>query len=155
MSTSGDGEEEILVRISKASQAFASLRSTWRSKNIRQKTKIRFFKSNVLSTLLHFSESWNMTKTISHKLEVFQNKCLRRVKVLGTRLRQFQTMSCVEEQEQNQSHSKSGERDGNGLVMCCACHQQHYHELPSGGPLMAAGREADEKEHGGGQWRKR
>ena len=34
VSTSGDGEEEILVRISKASQAFASLRGTWRSKKI-------------------------------------------------------------------------------------------------------------------------
>ena len=79
VSTSGDGEEEILVRISKASQAFASLRSTWRFKNIRQKTKIRFFKSNVLSTLLYGAESWKMTKTISHKLEVFQNKCLRRI----------------------------------------------------------------------------
>ena len=79
VSTSGDGEEEILVRISKASQAFASLRSTWRSKNISQKTKIRFFKTNVLSTLLYGAESWKMTKTISHKLEVFQNKCLRRI----------------------------------------------------------------------------
>ena len=47
VSTSRDGEEEILVQISKASQAFASLRSTWRSKNISQKTKIRFFKSNL------------------------------------------------------------------------------------------------------------
>ena len=28
-------------------------------------------------------------------------------------------MSCAEEQEQNQSHSKSGKRDGNGLVRCC------------------------------------
>ena len=79
VSTSGDGEEEILVRISKVSQAFASLRSTWRSKNISQKTKIQFFKSNVLSTLLYGAESWKMTKTISHKLEVFQNKCLRRI----------------------------------------------------------------------------
>ena len=52
VSTSGDGEEEILVQISKASQAFASLRSTWRSKNISQKTKIRFFKSNLSRTLL-------------------------------------------------------------------------------------------------------
>ena len=79
VSTSGDGEEEILVRISKASRAFASLRSTWRSKNISQKTKIRFFKSNVLNTLRYGAESWKMTKTISHKLEVFQNKCLRRI----------------------------------------------------------------------------
>ena len=79
VSTSGDGEEEILVRISKVSQAFASLRSTWRSKNTSQKSKIRFFKSNVLSTLLYGAESWKMTKTISHKLEVFQNKCLRTI----------------------------------------------------------------------------
>ena len=57
VSTSGDGEEEILVRILKASRAFASLRSTWRSKNISEKTKIRFFKSNVLNTLLYGAES--------------------------------------------------------------------------------------------------
>jgi len=49
VSTSGDGEEEILVRISKASQAFALFRGTWRSKDFSHKTKIRFFKSNVLS----------------------------------------------------------------------------------------------------------
>ena len=79
VSTSGDGEEEILVRISKASQAFASFRGTWGSKKISQKTKIRFFKSNVLSTLLYGAESWKMTKTISHKLDVFQNRCLRRI----------------------------------------------------------------------------
>jgi len=56
VSTSGNGEVEFLVRISKASQAFALLRGTWRSKNISQKTKIRFFKSNVLSTLLYGAE---------------------------------------------------------------------------------------------------
>jgi len=36
-----------------------------------------------------------------------------------------------------------------------ACHHQHYHELPSGGPLIAVEIEADRKKHGGGQWRKR
>ena len=95
-----------------------------------------------------------MTKTISHKLDVFQNRCLRRIlRIYWPQT--ISTMSCAEEQEQNQSHSKSGERDGNGLVMCCACHQQHYHELPSDGPLMAAGREVGRKKHRGGQWRKR
>ena len=81
MSISGDGEEEILAWISKVhvSQAFASFRSTWRSRNIIQKAKIRYFQSNVLSTLLYGVESWKMTKTISHKLEVFQNRCLRRI----------------------------------------------------------------------------
>ena len=79
VSTSGDGKKEVLLRIPKASQAFASLRGTWRSKKISQKTKIRFFKRNVVSTLLYGAESWKMTKTISHKLEVFQNRCLRRI----------------------------------------------------------------------------
>ncbi|KAL9960175.1 hypothetical protein ACROYT_G033591 [Oculina patagonica] len=81
VSTSGNGEKEILARISKASQVFASLRSTcnWKSRNISLKTKIRFFKSNVLSTLLYDAESWKITKTISHKLDIFQNWCLRRI----------------------------------------------------------------------------
>ena len=64
VSTSRNGEEEILVRISKESHGFASLRGTCRSKNISQMTNIRFFKSNVLSTLLYGAESWKMTKTI-------------------------------------------------------------------------------------------
>ena len=79
MTTSGDTEKEIRTRISKASQAFATLRSTWRSMNVSTKTKIRLFKSNFLSTLPYGAESWKMTKTINHKLEVFQNRCLCRI----------------------------------------------------------------------------
>ena len=54
-------------------------RSTWKARNIRLKTKLRIFKSNVISTLLYGSESWKVTKTISNKLDVFQNRCLRRI----------------------------------------------------------------------------
>ena len=53
MSNTGDGEVEIRARLAKASQAFASLRSTWKARNIRLKTKLRIFKSNVISTLLY------------------------------------------------------------------------------------------------------
>ena len=53
--------------------------STWKARNIRLKTKLRIFKSNVISTLLYGSESWKVTKTISNKLNVFQNRCLRRI----------------------------------------------------------------------------
>ena len=153
VSTSGDGEE-ILVRISKASQAFASLRGTWRSKKISQKTNIRFFKGNVLSTLLYGAESWKMTKTISHKLEVFQNRCLRRI----LRIYWPQTLSNYELRRRTGTEPITQQvrrKRWKWLVMCCACHQQHYHELPSDGPLMAVGREAGRKKHGGGQWRKR
>ena len=70
---------EIRDQLAKASQAFASLRSTWKARHIRRKTKLRIFKSNVISTLLYGSESWKVTKTISNKLDVFQNRCLRRI----------------------------------------------------------------------------
>ena len=39
----------------------------------------QIFKSNVISTLLYGSESWKVTKTISNKLDVFQNRCLRQI----------------------------------------------------------------------------
>ena len=79
VSTGRDVEQENLVRISKAHCVFASLQGTWRSKNISEKTKIDFFKSNVFSTLLYGAESCKMSKTIGHELQVFQNKCLRRI----------------------------------------------------------------------------
>jgi hypothetical protein len=79
MSNTGDGEVEIRARVAKASQALASLKGTWKAGNIRLKTKIRIFKSNVNSTLLYGSESWKMTKTINSKLDVFQNSCLRHI----------------------------------------------------------------------------
>ena len=44
-----------------------------------KKTKIRIFKSNVLSVLLYVAESWKVTKGICHMREVFQNNCLRRI----------------------------------------------------------------------------
>ena len=46
---------------------------------ISKKTKIRIFKSNVVRVLLYAAESWKVTKGICHMLEVFQNKCLRRI----------------------------------------------------------------------------
>ena len=75
----GNTEAEIKTRINKARGAFAALKNIWKTKMISKKTKIRIFKSNVLSVLLYAAESWKVTKGISHMLEVFQNKCLRRI----------------------------------------------------------------------------
>ena len=79
MTHDGDTTTEIYSRISRARQTFAILKNTWKSKNISTKTKVRIFKSNVLSTLLYGSESWKVTKTINQKLDAFQNRCLRRI----------------------------------------------------------------------------
>ena len=65
-------KSEIKERLSKAGQAFALLKNIWKSKNISLKTKLRFFKSNVLTTLLYGYESWKLTKAIGHRLDTFQ-----------------------------------------------------------------------------------
>ncbi|GFS00152.1 hypothetical protein ElyMa_002808900 [Elysia marginata] len=75
----GDCIGEIKARISKAYQAFVLLRPIWKTPNISTHTKIRIFRSNVLSVLLYGAECWKMTKSLEQRLEVFQNKCLRRI----------------------------------------------------------------------------
>ena len=50
-------EAEIKTRINKARGAFAALKNIWKTKMISKKTKIRSFKSNVLSVLLYAAES--------------------------------------------------------------------------------------------------
>ena len=79
MTTNGDCDLEINSRISKAKQAFALLRPIWRTSSLGLQTKIRIFKSNVLSVLLYGSECWKTTNTIERKLEVFQTQSLRRI----------------------------------------------------------------------------
>ena len=75
----GNTEVEIKTRINKARGAFAALKNIWKTKMISKKTKILIFKSNVLNVILYAAESWKLTKGICHMLEVFQNKCLRRI----------------------------------------------------------------------------
>ena len=79
ITTDGDCIHEVRSRISKANYAFASLRSIWTTTNLSNHTKIRIFKSNVLSVLLYGSECWKVTVQIEKILDVFQTKCLRRI----------------------------------------------------------------------------
>ena len=64
-----------------ASQTFAMLKPIWKSKQLRLETKLRLYNSNVISVLLYRSECWKLTAKLAHKLETFQNRCLR--KILG------------------------------------------------------------------------
>ena len=79
VTAAGDCTTEISTRISKAGQAFGMLRNIWKCTNFSTGTKMRIFKSNVMSVLLYGSECWKTTSMIEQKLEVFQNKCLRRI----------------------------------------------------------------------------
>ncbi len=48
-------QAEIKTRTNKARGAFAALKNIWKTKRISKKTKIRIFKSNVLSVLLYYA----------------------------------------------------------------------------------------------------
>jgi len=71
--------EKVNTRLNKARYTFAALRSVWNNRNISTKTKVRIYNTNVLSVLLYACETWKITKNISHNIEVFQNRCLRRI----------------------------------------------------------------------------
>lgn len=75
----GGAESDVVSRIKKARQAFGMLTNLWKSSQVTRNLKLRIFKSNVLSTLLYGSETWKVTATITNKLQVFVNRCLRRI----------------------------------------------------------------------------
>lgn len=51
----------------------------WKSNRITLRTKIKLFNSNVKSVLLYGCETWNITSEDSNALQVFVNRCLRRI----------------------------------------------------------------------------
>ena len=70
VTTTGDCDQKIWI--SKASLAFAMLRSAWRTTNLSVNTRIKVFRNNMLSILLCEAECWKTTVTIQQELEVFQ-----------------------------------------------------------------------------------
>ena len=79
VSKDGGTDEDIKCRINKARHAFNTLRPIWRSTALSLRNKIRIFNTNVKSVLLYGSETWRVTKTSTHKLQTFTNRCLRNI----------------------------------------------------------------------------
>lgn len=75
----GGAETDVSSRIDKARSAYHSLGNVWRSNQLSTSLKLRLFNSNVKSVLLYGCETWKTTNSIDHKLQVFVNKCLRRI----------------------------------------------------------------------------
>ena len=72
-------QRDVVKRIGKARSVFVRLNKTWRTRNIREDTKIKIFKSMVKPVLLYGSESWTITEETRKKLQVFINRCLRSI----------------------------------------------------------------------------
>ena len=75
----GGTDRDVTARIGKARVAFVMLKNIWSSKEIRTRTKLRIFNSNVKSVLLYGCETWRTTKTMLQKIQTFFNTFLRRI----------------------------------------------------------------------------
>lgn len=77
----GDGgaDADVASRIQKARQAFYMLNKVWNASNLSRNLKLKIFKTNCLAVLLYGCETWKVTSSIESKIQVFVNKCLKRI----------------------------------------------------------------------------
>ena len=72
-------DADVDCRVRKAKRAFGILSPIWRNSSFPNSLKVCIFKINVVSVLLYGSSTWKVTKSITTKLQVFVNRCLRRI----------------------------------------------------------------------------
>ena len=75
----GRSTAEIKIRLAIATVSMSKLNKIWSSKDISFATKIKLYKTLVLSTLLYGSESWTLTADSTKRIQAFENKCYRRM----------------------------------------------------------------------------
>jgi hypothetical protein len=51
----------------------------WRNHNVSKRVKIQILNTNVKSVLLYDCETWKTSNQITRRLQIFVNKCLRRI----------------------------------------------------------------------------
>ena len=75
----GGGMNDLKNRLSKARGAFNKLKKIWNSNNIFRRIKQRLYKTLVVPVLLCGSETWKMNKGDDKAVNVFHNRCLRKI----------------------------------------------------------------------------
>ena len=75
----GGADKDVDSRIRKARGSFTLLNKVWSCNSYSSTTKINIFKACVLSVLLYGCETWLVTEAIKSKLQVFVNRCLRKI----------------------------------------------------------------------------
>ena len=81
MTVTRDGrmEEEIKSRIGAASRCCYSMLELFKKRSISAKTRLKIYNTIIRPILLYGCEAWALTKSLERKLEVFENKILRKI----------------------------------------------------------------------------
>ncbi|VDP60955.1 unnamed protein product [Schistosoma curassoni] len=75
----GRSDADVKARIGKERTAFLQLKNIWNSKKLSTNIKVKIFNTNVKTVLLYGAETWRTTTTITKKVQVFMNRCLRKI----------------------------------------------------------------------------
>ena len=75
----GTSIKEVKIRLAQPHSAMTRLTILWKNKAISFPTKIRLYKTLVLSMLLDGCDSWTLTADLERGVQVFGNKCDMRV----------------------------------------------------------------------------
>ena len=76
--STGQGSDEIKLRVDKARRSFMQLfRNLWNRREISLRTKLRVFEASVRSVLVYGCETWPLRVEDVRKLESFDHWCLR------------------------------------------------------------------------------
>ena len=77
VTNTGWGQEDVRMRIQKATADFITIYQVWKARDTCIAAKLRNFRSNVESVLLYGWESWKVSQRITARdLQTFINKCL-------------------------------------------------------------------------------
>ena len=79
MCKEGGGVKDLKNRLSKARGSFVRLKTIWNSKSVTRKTKLKLYRTLVVLVLLYGCETWKMNKSDDKEIDVFQNKCIRKI----------------------------------------------------------------------------
>ena len=79
VSKEGGTDKEIRRRLGHTRVAYNKLHKIWSSSQLSRRTKLKIFKSNVISVLLYGSETWKINKGDKKLLDTFLHKCLRKI----------------------------------------------------------------------------
>ena len=72
-------DKELSTRIGKASGAMNLMNNVWRNCSISISTKIRLYIATVFTVVTYGCECWSTTKDDIQRLEVFHQRCIRRI----------------------------------------------------------------------------
>ena len=77
ISSDGSEQKNIKNRLSKAWNAFTSLRPVWRSSVYIIRIELNLYNSIVKSVMLYGSECWQVVETAFHKIDAFHNEIFK------------------------------------------------------------------------------